>query len=384
MDISQTSPSPANLIRARNATRFFFLVCGLGVASWAPLVPFAKIRLNLNDAELGILLLALGAGAIFTMPFTGILINRYGSRMIILISSLLIAVVLPSLLIASTAFSLGLLLFVFGCSAGAIDVAMNSQAVVIQNKIDKPIMSSFHGLFSVGGLMGSATPGLLMNEGLKPLYAIIAVSGLLLLITITQYRRLLPAADEPRHTGAVLALPRGPVLALGLMCFIVFLAEGALLDWSAVFLQFNRGFSPSFSGLGYAAFSIAMAVMRLTGDKIVAKVGTSKIVLYGGLVASAGFLLAVLVPMPFAALAGFVLVGIGAANIVPVFFSAAGRVPGIPPAIALPAITTMGYAGQLAGPALIGFVAEAVSLPFSLGLLSLFLFIVAVSFRSSK
>jgi MFS family permease len=157
-----------------------------------------------------------------------------------------------------------------------------------------------------------------------------------------------------------------------------------LLDWSAVFLQFNRNFDPSFSGLGYAVFSIAMAVMRLTGDKIVNKIGSSKIVFYGGLLASAGYLIAVLVPWPGAALIGFALVGLGAANVVPVFFTAAGNIPNIPPSVSLPAVTTLGYMGQLAGPAMIGFIADYFSLPAALGFVGFLLLIVAFSYKQKE
>lgn len=366
---------------ARRATLLIFLVCGIGLSSWAPMVPFAKIRLGLNDADLGIVLLSLGAGAILTMPVTGFLINRYGSRTIALISALVIASLLPLLLLANSPYQLAAALFVFGAGIGSIDVAMNAQAVVVQERHGSHIMSSFHGMFSLGGLMGSIGLGFLIKAGLSPTIAAVSISALLVVITVTQSKYLLPHSEEAKMDSTNFVLPKGPVLLLGIMCFILFLAEGSLLDWSAVFLQFSRDFDPSLSGVGYAAFSVAMAIMRLTGDGLIHRLGSAKVVLYGTLLAGSGFLIAVLVPSAIAALFGFVLVGLGAANVVPVFFTAAGRIPNVPPSIALSAVTILGYSGQLAGPALIGIIAEVTSLSVALGLVGVLLFVVAFTYR---
>ena len=366
---------------ARRATLLIFLVCGIGLSSWAPMVPFAKIKLGLNDADLGVVLLALGAGAILTMPLTGLLINKYGSRAVAIVSALVIASLLPLLLLAGSPYQLAAALFVFGAGIGSIDVSMNAQAVVVQERHGSHIMSSFHGMFSLGGLMGSIGLGFLIKAGLSPTYAAVAISALLVFITVTQSRYLLPHSEEAKMDGTSFVLPKGPVVLLGIMCFILFLAEGSLLDWSAVFLQFSRGFDPSFSGLGYAAFSVAMAIMRLTGDGIIHRLGPAKVVFYGTLLAGAGFIVAVTIPSAMAALLGFVMVGLGAANVVPIFFTAAGRIPNVPPSIALSAVTILGYSGQLAGPALIGVLAEITSLSWALGLVGLLLFFVAFGYK---
>jgi len=369
---------------ARRASLLIFLVCGIGLSSWAPMVPFAKVNLGLDDAALGLVLLSLGAGAILTMPFTGFLINKFGSRRVMLVAAIVIAITLPLLLLTSTAVELAIALFVFGASIGSIDVAMNSHAVLVQDRYGRHIMSSFHGMFSLGGLLGSIGLGFLIKMGLSPTIAAVSISALLILIAGSQYQNLFPKAEEKSVDSFSFSLPRGPVLALGLMCFVFFLAEGALLDWSAVFLQFNRNFEPSMAGLGYAVFSVAMAVMRLTGDKIVHKIGSSKVVLIGALVSAAGYMLAVTVPWQGAALIGFALVGLGAANVVPVFFTAAGNIPNIPASVSLPAVTTLGYMGQLAGPAMIGFIAEASSLPIALGFVGFLLLIVAFTYKEKK
>lgn len=366
---------------ARKASLLIFLVCGIGLSSWAPMVPVAKINLGLDDAALGLVLLSLGAGAILIMPFTGMFINKYGSRKITLIAATVISLILPALLLTSSSIQLAIALFIFGAAIGSIDVAMNSHAVIVQDRYGRHIMSSFHGMFSLGGLIGSIGLGFLIKLGLSPTIAAVSISGMLFIIAASQYKNLLPHSEEEKVDSFAFVLPKGPVLVLGLMCFVFFLAEGSMLDWSAVFLQFNRGFDLEMAGLGYASFSIAMAVMRLTGDKIVHKIGSSKVVLYGALVASAGFMIAVCIPWPGAALIGFVLVGLGAANVVPVFFTAAGNIPNVPTSVSLPAVTTLGYAGQLAGPAMIGFIADAFSLPIALGFVGVLLLIVAFTYK---
>lgn len=382
-------------VKAKAATKAIFLVCGLGISSWAPMVPYAKERLQLNDASLGLLLLLLGAGAITMMPISGIIAHRFGSRILILVSGLLMALALPLLLVMSSTFSMGLTLFLFGAAVGTIDVAMNAHGVQVQNKYGKPVMSSLHGLFSVGGLLGSLGLGFLMKLGLEPITAAISISILLILIVTTQYNALFNSAIEKdiiqefspnsqAQAGGSFSWLRGSILFLGAMCFIVFLSEGAMLDWSAVFLRENRGIDEELAGIGYAAFSIAMATMRLLGDKLVARLSGRKVVIAGSLVAASGLLLVVLTPWIATALLGFILLGLGSANIVPVFFSEGGRLKEVSASVAIPAITTIGYAGQLAGPALLGFIAYHFSLPVAIGLTGVLMLVVAITYLFKK
>jgi predicted MFS family arabinose efflux permease len=367
--------------RARTATHLMFLICGIAVSSWAPMVPLAKERTGLNEAGLGLILLSMGGGAILSMPFVGPLIQQSGSRKIILITGVITSLVLPFLTIVDTALTLAIALFIFGATLGCLDVAMNSQAVVVQDRKTKPVMSAFHGMFSLGGLFGAMIFGLFLLIGLTPFVSACIIAVALLIIVLTQYRHFL---DHPeREQGArsfVLKLPRGPVLLLGIFCIITFLTEGALLDWSALFLHENRSFSVSMAGAGYGVFSVAMAVMRFTGDGLVHRYGSDRIVFWGAGLAAIGLLVAVFSPWQALVLAGFLLVGIGAANIVPVLFSAAGKADKKAPELGLAAVTTMGYAGQLAGPALIGFVAHSTSLPVALGLMAGPMLLVSLTF----
>jgi MFS family permease len=383
------------IIQSKKATQAIFLVCGLAISSWAPMVPLAKERLGLNDAHLGYLLLMLGAGAIIMMPISGYLSQKYGTRIIILVSGLVAAISLPCLLIMPSPILMGVALFIFGSGVGTIDVAMNSHGIKVQNEYGKQIMSLLHGLFSVGGLCGSLGLGILIKFGLNPLAAAISIAVLLIVILIYNYGHLLSRSIEKSFTevdahsndqvkrkpGKVL---NPSVIFLGLGCFVVFLSEGAILDWSALFLKENRNIDTEFSGLGYASFSIAMATMRLLGDNIVEKLGGKRVVIFGGMIAAAGIFLAVGTPWLATSLAGFILLGIGAANIVPVFFSEGGKIKGIDSAVAITVISTMGYAGQLAGPALLGFIAFHYSLNIALNLLGILLLTVAISYLFRK
>ncbi|GAB4023826.1 MFS transporter [Spirosoma koreense] len=383
----------AHVLKARKATQLIFLVCGLGMASWAPMVPYAKDRLALNDANLGLLLLMLGAGAMLMMPTSGWLVSRFGSRIIMASAVLVMALALPLLLILPSTAAMAITLFLFGAGVGAVDVAMNAHGVQVQNLYASPIMSSLHGLFSVGGLFGSLGLGFLIKLGLNPVYAIVSIATLMILIMLTQYRHLFPADverqivsrfspvnEEPTPGKRRFGWLRGSVLFLGLMCFAVFLAEGAILDWSAIFLRDIKGMEAELSGAGYAAFSVAMAVMRLVGDKLVARLNGKTVVVGGSLLGAAGLILAILSPWVAGALAGFILLGLGVANIVPIFFSAAGRLTGIAPTVSISAITTIGYSGLLAGPALLGFIANQFSLSVALGFVVLLLLVVALGY----
>lgn len=381
------------VLKARLATQLIFLVCGLGMSSWAPMVPFAKDRLALNDANLGLLLLLLGGGSMLMMPISGWLVGRLGSRNIISGAALVMAFTLPLLVILASTTTVALTLFMFGASIGTIDVAMNAHSLQVQNLYGRPIMSSLHGLFSVGGLLGSLGLVFLIKLEFNPVYATLSIATLMILITLTQFQYLFPSQIEQQaiaHFSAVdeksttvnqrLGWLDSRVIFLGLMCFAIFLVEGAVLDWSAIFLRDSKGIDAEFAGTGYSAFSIAMATMRLVGDKLVARLKSKTVVVVGSLLGAVGLGTAILSPWIVGALVGFVLLGLGAANIVPVFFSQAGRLPGISPTMSLPAITTLGYTGMLAGPALLGFIAQYSSLSIALGCLVLLLLLVALSY----
>jgi len=388
--------SSHDLLQAKKATQWVFLICGLGISTWAPMVPFAKERLDLDDGDLGFLLLLLGLGALIVMPISGVIMSRIGSRKMILAGTLITAFILPLLLIIPSYAVMGGALFALGEGVGAMDVAMNAHGVQVQNLYGRPVMSSLHGLYSVGGIFAPLGLGMLMKTGLPPLYAAIIMAMLLIALLVFQYNKLFGYKSEKqiieKFSGPENQTTKGKqnrwlhkrILLLGFMCFAVFISEGAMLDWGAVFLREIKSVTPEFSGIGYAAFSVAMAVMRLSGDKIVEKLNNKIIVVGGSLIAALGLMIAVFSAWVPLVLFGFILVGVGASNIVPIFFSEGGRIPGIPSTAGIAAITTMGYAGLLAGPALLGYIAQHLSLPIALGFVALLMLIVAVIYGFSK
>lgn len=344
------------------STRLAFFAAGVAMSAWAPLVPYAKARAAMDAGQLGLLLLCLGIGSMLAMPVTGTMAARYGCRPAVFFSCLLACLMLPLLAVLSTPLTLALALFVFGAAIGTMDVAMNVQAVIVEKESGRTMMSGFHGLFSVGGIAGAGGMALLLSRGLGPLAAsaVLASVAAAAIIVARPFLLSKPAAGE--GGGHSFVLPRGAVLLIGVMCFLAFLSEGAVLDWSAVLLATGHGMAEDRAGLGYAVFAAAMTLGRLTGDPVVRRLGGKRVLIAGGLCTALGFITSVVAPSTGIALVGFLLVGIGASNIVPVLFSAAGQQRDMPPGLAVSAISTLGYAGILAGPALIGFAAHALSL----------------------
>jgi predicted MFS family arabinose efflux permease len=361
---------------ARVATRLAFLVAGFGISCWAPLVPYAKERLGVDDGVLGVLLLCLGIGSLTTMLLTGMLSARFGTRPVILISGFGLAAVLPWLAIASTPFTLGLTLLLFGAALGSLDVAMNIHSVEVEREAGEPLLSGFHALYSLGGFAGAALITLLLSAGVSPLACTLAGSALMILSMGVSWSRLLrtrAAEGEPHF-----ALPRGVVLIVAALAAITFLAEGALLDWSALLITGKELVEVEQGGIGYMLFSIAMTAARLVGDALTARIGDRATMFWGGIVAIGGFAMLLLANAPVVAFAAFVLIGLGAANVVPVLFRLAGSQTVMPPGLAIAAITTTGYAGILLGPAAIGFLAEKMGLALAFWLIPVLLLSVPI------
>jgi MFS family permease len=352
-----TSDHPA----ARFATRLAFLVAGFGVACWAPLVPFAKHRIGANDGVLGMLLLCIGLGSVISMLFTGAISARYGSKPVIAIGGIGLAVILPLLTVVSTPLTLAIALLAFGACLGSLDVAMNIHAIEVERMEARHLMSGFHALFSVGGFIGSTLMTFLLSMHIGTL-ASTALCAVLMLAAITTARpRLLDTAQE--NDAPLFVVPRGVVLLLAALTAITFLVEGALLDWSALLITGKGLVATARGGVGYMLFSIAMTVGRLSGDAITARLGDRTVMFWGGVLATVGFVILLTAPVPVVAMSGFLLVGLGASNVVPVLFRKAGAQRAMPSALAVAAVTITGYAGSLVGPAGVGFVANRVGLP---------------------
>lgn len=342
------------------ATRIAFLIAGIGMSAWAPLIPFAKERLAVNDGTLGLLLLCLGAGSLAAMPATGVLVGRLGCRRVIVMGAVTLSLSLACLSFLSNIPNMAIALFLFGAGVGTLDVAMNIQAVVVEKASGRPMMSGFHGFYSLGGILGAAGISALLSFSYTPRSATLLIVALLFALLMISFNHHLPYGGHKQEP--LFVRPRGKVLLIGFLCFLVFLAEGSVLDWSAVFLTERRHVDPAHAGLGFAIFSIAMTIGRLTGDRIVRLLGGFNILLLGGLCTALGFLVVVFAPQTLMVYAGFALIGAGASNIVPVLFTAAGNQRTMPVGLAIASVATLGYAGILAGPAMIGLIAEMTSL----------------------
>ena len=365
--------------REQASTRAAFFIAGFALSAWAPLVPFAKDRAGLDDAALGLLLLCFGAGSLAGMPLAGALASRLGCRAIIAAATIVICAALPLLARAADVPALAAALLLFGAGVGAVDVAVNIQAVIVERASGRSMMSGFHGMFSVGGIAGALSVSALLFLEASPFAATLGVVGVILALLCGFGKDLLPHGGPRGET--LFVLPRGPILIFSVLCFIMFLVEGAMLDWSALFLTERRGVTPAQAGFGYAAFAAAMTLGRLNGDRFVQVMGARKILLFGGVGATVGLALTVLVPTPAAALIGFVLAGASCANLVPVLYTAAGNQSVMPAGPAISAVTTIGYSGILCGPVLIGLVAEATNLSIAFGGLAGLLLVVACCSR---
>lgn len=363
---------------ARMATRLAFFAAGFAMACLAPLFPFIKSNVAADEALFGLLLLGLGLGSIIAMPVTGIIAARKGARMMVLLGGVGLVITLPLVAVSTTPLALAFGLFLFGASLGTIDVAMNVHGAEIEARENRPLMSNFHAQFSIGGFFGAGLMTVLLTFGVSfTQAAFIGALVVLAAMSLTPSRLLTARSDEP----APFAFPRGIVLLLALLAAVTFLVEGAMLDWGAL-LIIELSIAPDASaGIGYIIFSVAMVFARLTGDRTVAAFGALRVLIFGGIIMSAGIAIILLASLKGLALIGFALAGLGAANLVPIVFSAAGRQKVMPAGLAVASVTTTGYAGILLGPALIGFTADVTSLPSAFWLLAVLVLIVPATAR---
>lgn len=353
----------------RHATRAVFFIGGFGAASWAPLVPLLKNRLGIADDTLGMLLLCIGIGSLCTMPFSGAAAVRFGCRKVITGAAVLFALLLLGLCCVSSVGLAVPILLCFGAAMGCIDVVVNIQAVLVEKAAKRRLMSGMHALWSVGGFVGAGLFGVWVGGcGLTPWQSTLLAVAIMLVILAKFAGHLLPFGGE--SGGKLLALPRGIVVYVGIVALIAFLAEGAIMDWSGVFLTMVRGMDMSLAGTGFTVFSLAMLLMRLLGDATVQKLGAKTVVLGGSLLALLGFLLIIFVTDERLLFAGFFFVGIGSANIVPVFYSLLGKQRDMPLGLAVTAVSTLGYLGILMGPAAIGMIAQHFNLYVAFGFLA--------------
>lgn len=351
-----------------HAVRAFFFIGGFGSASWAPLVPLLRERLAIGDDVLGMLLLCVGIGSLVTMPLAGALSTRLGCRKVLTVTAVVYAAVLVAICAVDSLLLAVPVILLFGALMGCVDVVINVAAVIVEQGIGRRIMSGTHAFWSIGGFVGAGLYGVWVGAmGLTPMQSTLIAAGVILLFTGLFGSRLIPYGGGG---GRLIAIPRGIIVFIGIAAFIAFLSEGAVMDWSGVYLTTVRGFDLALAGVGFSVFSAAMFLMRLLGDAVVQRLGQRRVAVGGALLACAGILLVMFAPVDALLYAGFFAIGIGAANIVPVFFSLMGKQNVMPIGAAVSAVSTMGYLGILAGPAAIGFVSHLVNLQAAFGILA--------------
>lgn len=363
-----------------HATRFIFLALGLAISAWAVLVPYAKARLGVNEAELGLLLLLVGTGAIISMPFAGWLTGKYGCRKTLVVSTTVFMLSLTGLACVSSSWAFGLSLFLFGASSGVVDVGMNIQAILVEKERNRSMMSGLHGMYSVGGFFGALIISALLNLGLSPLSAILCLTVSLIAGLLVMARYLFPYGHESKNRKSF-SLPKGSILMLGILCFIMYMGDGVVLDWGALFMTTTKSIPADTAGLSFAIFSVAISIGRLLGDRLVEWLGIRKVMTGSGMIAAIGFIIVMEAPSAWIAFAGFVVVGLGAANLIPLLFTIASRQKKMPVPQAISSVTTLGYLGLLIGPAMMGFIAHASSLYVVFGIVAGLMIFVSVTSR---
>ena len=370
--------SSVSLTASRKAVSICFFLLGASYANWLSRIPTVQQNLNLSDGMLGLALLGPGIGALIAMPTAGWLIARIGSRPVTVLSSIAtcISIILPGW--ATNGPTLFVALLILGITSGAMDVAMNTQAVEVEKAYGRHIMASFHALFSIGGLTGAAMGGGVAFFHIQPAVHLLCAGLVFAFVAGAASRYLLSTA--PTHESKnqpVFVRPSKALWALGLIAFCAFLSEGAMADWGAVYLHTALKTSDALAATGYIVFSLFMTTGRITGDAITHRFGSVSTVRTGSLLAGAGLAFSLFSSTYWLALLGFATMGAGYACIVPAVFSAAGRSKVMQPGIALAAVTTLGYLGLLLGPPVIGFLSEAFTLRGGLSLIVLLSVIIA-------
>ena len=353
----------ASANKSRLAILAAFFANGALTASWVSRIPLVQARMGLNDGALGLVLLGLTIGVVMALTLTGELIARFGSQRTTLYGLVLMCVILPFIALAPNSIVLVVFLFLFGCGMSCMDVSMNEQAVLLERKSGRTLMSSFHASYSIGGFAGSLIgSGMASYPNLPLLHHFLSVAVLFGGLVFLFHGYLLISDQKTQVKKNIFQLPERSLLGLGLIAFISALGEHTLTDWSGIYLNQIIQTSTAFAALGYSAFSLAMTIGRLSGDYLSSKYSSALLVRLGGFTAGLGFLISIMTGNRFVVLACFALVGFGLANIIPMVFRLVGNHSEVNAGAGIASVATIGYLGFLVGPPLVGFISEAFSL----------------------
>lgn len=364
--------------RPSRAVALVFSLVSIFVGSWFARIPEVQSTLDLSEATLGLVLLGMPVGTLTVMPLTGWLVPRWGAGPVTFVAALGQGLPFLFLPLVRASIPLAGVLFGVGLFNGTLNVAMNARANAVEETRDTAIMSTCHGFFSIGGMVGagigSAAAAIALPLGWH--FALLLGGAGMVVFT---HREALLDGPRTRQAGPVFAVPPPALAGLAALLFCILFAEGAVSNWSAVYLRKGLGTSAGVAGLGYAAFSGAMAIGRLYGDRILERFATNQVVQTGAAIATVGLGLGVLLAHPISGIAGFFVQGIGFAVLVPVLYRTAARTPGMAPGSSIAAVATAGYVGLFAGPPLLGFIADGIGLSWAIGLVAILAGVVAVS-----
>lgn len=362
----------------RIAVSAFFFAQGLCFASWASRIPDLKSGLQLSDAALGSILLALPAGQLTAMPFSGRLVTRFGSKKVLRIFLALYAICLTNLGLATQGWHLAIGLYFFGICGNMCNISVNTQAIRAEKLYARPIMTSFHGAWSSAGFAGAAIGLLMMGQSIKPYYHFVIIALLVIGFVMYGQQFLQTGRAATTEKRPFFSKPNGVLVQLGIIGFCSMASEGAMFDWSGVYFKQVVHAPEALTILGYVSFMVMMATGRFMGDKLIARYGRKKMLQWSGILISTGLFLSVLLPYLVTATIGFLIVGLGVSSIVPMVYSSAGKVSNISPGMALASVSSVSFLGFLMGPPLIGYIAELSDLRYSFACIGLLGFAIAL------
>jgi MFS family permease len=364
--LTQRNPSPAVGKMARVVIFLAFFGNGFLATCWVVHIPRIRGLLALSDGELGLILWAATVGLFLGTTFGGWVVERYRSQFVTGFALACLGGVTVLAVASTSRVALVLALVPFGFFNGLIDVSMNSQAAAFEQRTGRSVMSSFHAFYSLGGLLGTLFGAALLAANIPPLVHVLVAAAPFIVAGCFMHRGLIPEKKQDHSHGFFLSIPSGKVVPLAVMAFVFFLTEGAIYDWSGVFLRTELGVGLAAASIGYACFSLLMASIRFCGDFWVARFGRLPVFLAGTIVGAAGLTLACLGKNFLVSVAGFGLVGVGLANCVPLIFSAAARQSDTGFGRGIAAVASAGYFGFFAGPPLIGSIAQWIGLQSAL------------------
>jgi MFS family permease len=349
----------------RIAVSSFFFLAGICFASWASRIPDIQAKLQLSNAALGGILLCLPIGLLSSLPIAGFLVAKFGSRVIVMLASVLYATTLPMLGFANSSTQLMITLFVFGFGGNMLNISINTQAVGTESLYHKPIMASFHGIWSTAGFSGAAIGTIMVRFHVIPPYHYLCITGLACLILFIFSGKLIRKDGNQDEKQPIFARPDKSILNFGLIAFCSMICEGAMFDWSGIYFLKVVQPGAAWVTVGYTAFMCTMAAGRFVGDWVAYRLGMKRMLQLSGIMTAGGLLLAVLFPQFITATIGFLMVGAGVSSVIPMVYSTVGKSKVMSPGVAIAAVSTIGYLGFLFGPPFIGFIAQASSLRIS-------------------